>query len=92
MNCPTCGAPSCPNGKYDPDGVGNWDEFQGAIIDNRDPLLVIVCGRPDDGLRFYGPFLSSEEAETYQNTHLYAEDWWWISELQFLAEKEVADE
>lgn len=44
-------------------------------------MLAILCGNPWDGFKIHGPFDSLAEAESYQNTHLFSREVWWIMKM-----------
>lgn len=43
---------------------------------------LLIEGRPDTGLRFYGPFVAEDEAVRWAEKHLFAKDWWWVATLE----------
>jgi hypothetical protein len=43
---------------------------------------LIVCGRPDAGQRYIGPFSTEEAAIHYAETGMQAVEWWWICTLE----------
>lgn len=41
-------------------------------------MYAILCGAPWEGFTVHGPFRTIAEAEQYQNTHLFNQDFWWV--------------
>src|SRR4051794_35915857 len=53
------------------------DEARAVIEDrHQHPLALIIIGNPVDGLRFYGPFTSAEEANLAADSIRCEEEWW----------------
>jgi hypothetical protein len=44
-------------------------------------LAVIVTGNPIDGLQFYGPFDTLQDAIAFANTDPHMPDEWWTAPL-----------
>jgi hypothetical protein len=44
-------------------------------------LHIIVTGNPVDGLEFYGPFKTHDDAVEFANTDPHMPDEWWIAKL-----------
>lgn len=42
---------------------------------------LVMEGRPDRGLRFFGPFSTEDDAVRWAEKHLFAKEWWWTATL-----------
>ncbi len=42
---------------------------------------IIVTGNPVDGLEFYGPFPTANDATEFANTDVHLPEEWWVAPL-----------